>query len=96
MREYNFKKGISGNPQGKLPGTTSLKVFAKNYLKGLSDEDKLDFLDALPPQIVWQMAEGNPENKSEVKINKDEQFTEEEVKAAKAFILNKINGGDKT
>jgi len=61
-----FKKGQSGNPAGRPPGTISLKTFAQNYLKNLTDEEKIEFMDGLPKEIVWKMAEGNPKQDTEV------------------------------
>lgn len=46
-------------------GTKSLKVFAREYLSSLPDEEKIEFLKTLPSEIVWKMSEGNPESKSE-------------------------------
>lgn len=57
LKPWQFKKGQSGNPSGKKPGTISLKVFAKNYIQGLSDEEKLDFLEGIDKKTVWEMAE---------------------------------------
>lgn len=90
MAWNGFKKGASGNPNGRPKGAVSLKVFAKNYLKELSDEDKLEFLDALPPQTVWSMAEGNPDNKVVAEV-KQTEFTTEEIEAAKHVIIDKLN-----
>lgn len=60
LKPWQFKKGQSGNPSGKKPGTISLKVFAKNYIQGLTDEEKLDFLEGIDKKTVWEMAESKP------------------------------------
>ena len=57
---YKWKKGVSANPKGRPKGPT-LKEFARKYLMTLPDEDKIDFLASLPTEIVWKMAEGNPQ-----------------------------------
>lgn len=62
---YLWKKGVSANPKGRPKGKT-LKEFAKEYLMTLPDEEKVDYLASLPPEIVWKMAEGNPENKTDI------------------------------
>ena len=58
LKPWQFKKGQSGNPAGKKLGTISLKVFAKNYIQGLTDEEKLDFLEGIDKRTVWEMSEG--------------------------------------
>jgi hypothetical protein len=37
-----------------------LKTFAKEFLENMSDEEKVEFLKGLNPELVWRMAEGNP------------------------------------
>lgn len=58
LKPWQFKKGQSGNPTGKAKGTISLKVFAKNYIQGLTDEEKLEFLEGIDKKTVWEMSEG--------------------------------------
>ena len=64
LKDYSWKPGESGNPNGRPPGKT-LKEWAKEFLLELPDEEKLEFLKELPPEIVWKMAEGNPQNATE-------------------------------
>jgi len=59
---YMWKKGQSGNPNGRPKGKT-LKEFAREYLESLPDDEKIDYLASLPTEIVWKMAEGNPDSK---------------------------------
>jgi hypothetical protein len=68
-RPWLFKKGQSGNPSGKKKGTVSLKTWAKKYLQTLSDEDKLTFMEGLPKEIIWKMAEGNPHSTQDTNVD---------------------------
>jgi len=60
LRPFIWKKGQSGNLKGRPKGKT-LKTFAREYLESLPDDRKLAFLASLPTEIVWKMAEGNPQ-----------------------------------
>lgn len=65
LQPYVWKKGQSGNPAGRPKGKT-LKEFAREYLMSLPDDEKVEYLASLPTEIVWKMAEGNPENKTDL------------------------------
>ena len=54
-----FPPGVSGNPRGRTPGPT-LKEFARQVLMTMPDDEKLEFMKKLPPDVIWKMAEGNP------------------------------------
>ncbi len=66
LKPWQFKKGQSGNPEGKKVGTVSLKVFAKNYIQNLTDEEKLEYLEGLDKDKVWEMAEGKADTKTDL------------------------------
>lgn len=68
LKGYQFQPGKSGNPGGKKKGTKSLKVFAREYLENLPDEEKIEFLKCLPEDLVFRMAEGNPHSTSDEKV----------------------------
>lgn len=65
LKPYTWKKGQSGNPNGRPKGKT-LKEFAREYLENLPDDEKIEYLASLPTEIVWKMAEGNPKQDTEV------------------------------
>jgi hypothetical protein len=66
LQPYAWKKGQSGNPNGRPKGKT-LKEFAREYLENLPDDEKIEYLASLPTEIVWKMAEGNPKQDTEIR-----------------------------
>lgn len=68
LKPYQWKKGQSGNPTGAKKGK-SLKTFVRELLETMPDEEKIEFLKFVAPEMVWRMAEGNPPQKLEGDAN---------------------------
>ena len=63
---YQWKAGQSGNPAGRPKGKT-MKEYAKELLECQTEDERQAFLNGLPKDVIWKMAEGNPDNKGEIK-----------------------------
>ena len=66
QKPWLFKPGQSGNPGGRKKGHKSLKTYAKEYLQSLSPEEKMEYFEGMDKKVVWEMAEGKAEAKTDV------------------------------
>jgi len=63
-KPWLFKKGNTfgkGRPIGK-----GMKDYSREFLASMTDEERQDFMEGIPKIEIWKMAEGNPENKSDI------------------------------
>lgn len=75
LKWYQFVKGKSWNPGWRPKGSKSLKVFVREYLEDLPEEEKIEFLKTLPSEVVWKMAEWNPHSSSDLTTGWDKIAT---------------------
>lgn len=55
---HMYKKGQSGNPNGRPKGVLSLKEYLKRKLEKMTDEEREEYLEGIDKHKIWEMAEG--------------------------------------
>ena len=62
LRQYQWKEGESGNPNGRPKGSISIKDLVRKHLEGNPD-DLIEFVKHFIEnnrELAWQMLEGRP------------------------------------
>lgn len=66
LQPHQYRKGQSGNPNGRPKGTISLKEYAKRMIQNMTPEEREEFMQGLDKKFIWEMAEGKAESKTDV------------------------------
>lgn len=70
-RPWLYKKGQSGNPGGRKKGSISMKEWIRRKLQTMTPKEREVFLEGVPKEVIWKMAEGAPTNEITGKDGKD-------------------------
>lgn len=89
LQPWQFKKGQSGNPGGRKPGT-SLKEYARNMIACMTDEEKMAYLHGLPKEVIWKMVEGNPDTRTDVTTKGEPIKSDVDLEALAALMSAKL------
>ena len=86
LSSWMYKAGQSGNPNGRPKGK-SLKEYTRDMLAKMTDEERERFMEGLPKETIWKMAEGNPEQSNKLSgPNGEPLFNDEHKTKARGAI----------
>lgn len=60
LKPWQYKKGQSGNPDGRPKGSISMKTYVRNKLLTMTPEEREIFLEGVDKKTIWEMAENKP------------------------------------
>lgn len=58
LKAWQYKKGQSGNPGGRVKGKKTMKTYIREKFERMSPEEREEFMEGLDKKVVWEMAEG--------------------------------------
>ena len=67
IRPYQWKKGQSGNIMGRPKGKT-MKEYARLYLERMTDDERDEWLEGIPKDKIWELAEGKAKQEVEADV----------------------------
>lgn len=67
-RPWLYKKGQSGNPNGRPVGSISMKTYVRNKLLSMTDEEREVFLEGVDKKTLWEMSEGKAKQDIEADV----------------------------
>lgn len=68
LRKYVFKVGNNANPGGRPKGSKSMKSYAREYLEGMDEEERIEFLNSIDHKTIWEMSEGKAKQDIEANV----------------------------
>ena len=76
LKPWLYKKGQSGNPNGRPKGSKSMKTYVKERLQAMNEEEREEFLEGIDKKTLWEMSEGHPHQTTDTQVTFPENLIE--------------------